>query len=204
MTNALTKTGSTDNFAIAASSSQSSAISGERLRFSKGQYLIGRGDAERLDIGTELQAIDIQAAWVKFLDGKVVDQRVGFPMAERDELGDTDEDEWPMGFDGTPADPWSNQRYLYLIDPESGAEYTFITSSWGGRAAVETLARQVYVKRGSLPGAVATVRLDVGYKRSQRYGNVPAPKFEVVGWNGQAEPEPVSARVVDLDDDIPF
>lgn len=200
MANEITTTRATDNFALAASSAQGSQITGERLRFSKGQYLIGRGDFNELPEGTELQVIDVAAAWVKFENDKVVDQRVGFPMCARDELGDTDERLWPMKY-GQPSDPWSNQRYLYLIDAESGAEYTFVTSSWGGRAAVETLVRQVYIKRAQMPGAVATVRLTVGYRRSPQYGNVPAPKFDVVGWSGG---EPARPGAVELDDEIPF
>lgn len=143
MSNQLANITPSDNFAALAEASQASVIVGERLRFSKGLYLIGRGDGVQLPIGTELLAIGIRAAWVKFGDGKIVDQRVGFPMCERDELGDLDQDKWPLGRDGSPADPWNNQRYLYLVDPGSGTEYTFVTSSWGGRAAVEALARQV-------------------------------------------------------------
>jgi hypothetical protein len=203
MANEITTIRGNDNFAMAAEAAQGSQIVGERLRFSKGRYLIGRGDFNALAENTELQALDIQAAWVKFSpEGKVVDQRVGFPMAGRDELGDTDEDEWPLKY-GEPADPWSNQRYLYLIDLESGAEYTFITSSWGGRAAVEALARQVHVKRSQMPGAIATVRLTVGYRRSQQYGDVPAPKFDVVGWSGGTG-EAARPGAVELDDEIPF
>jgi len=126
-------------------------------------------------------------------------------MCEREELGDNDPSEWPYRF-GKPADPWSNQRYLYLIDPENGADYTFITSSWGGRDAVTKLARQIAMKRAGVPGAVATVRLEVGFKRSPEYGQVPAPKFEVVGWSGGGSSAPAPARSVrdELDDDIPF
>lgn len=58
-----------------------------------------------------------------------------------------------------------------------------------------------------MPGAVATVRLEVGYKRSPRY-NVLAPKLEVVGWSGGAansnQPELARPVLVDMDDDIPF
>jgi hypothetical protein len=202
MTNTpLANIAASDNFALAAGGSQSSAIVGERLRFVKGQYLVGKGDYNPLPEGTELQAVDIAAAWVKFVDDKPVDTRIGFPMAERDELGDNDPEEWPFRY-GAPADPWSNQRYLYLIDPKTGADYTFVTSSWGGRDAVTKLARQIAVKRAAVPGAVATVRLEVGFKRSQQYGQVPAPRFEVVGWSGGNAP--VRTVAADLDDEIPF
>jgi hypothetical protein len=198
---------STDNFAAAANAASQTMIVGQRLRFSKGLYLIGRGDAAQLSAGTKLQAIDVQAAWVKFADGQVVDQRVGYPMPDRDELDDLDEGDWPIGFDGKPNDPWSNQRYLYLVDPVTGSDYTFVTSSWGGRAAVEQLARQVFIKRSSAPGAIAIVQLNTGHKRSRTYGNVPCPRFDIVGWVGEGEPQRTPARPAltrELDDEIPF
>jgi hypothetical protein len=182
MTNELTNY-SSDNFALAAASANNNIV-GERLRFSKGLYLIGKGDADRLPIGTQLNACDMQVAWTKFVDGRVVDQRVGYPVAQRDDLGDHDPQYWDAGFDGKPADPWALQNYLYLVDPEDGREFTFVTSSWGGRAEVGRLARQIYVKRQFVPGAVPIIRLEVGQRRSPKYGNVPAPRFEIVAWEG--------------------
>jgi hypothetical protein len=200
MTNLPTTQAQNDNFAIAAAHAQSGTISGERLRFVKGFYLLGRGDGERLPAGKKFEAIDIQAAWVKFLDGQVVDQRIGYPMPAREDLDDNDEEDWPLGLDGRPADPWANQRYLYLIDPSTGSDYTFVTSSWGGRAAVEGLARAVSIKRTTVPGAVPIIQLDTVFKRSAKYGNVPTPKFTIIGWNGD-DAAPL-AEVID--DEIPF
>jgi hypothetical protein len=200
MANALATKTQSDNFALAAAHAHSSTIVGERLRFSKGRFLIGRGDGEPLPAGATFEVHDVQAAWVKFIDGRIVDQRVGYPMPARDELDDIDEAAWPIGPDGKPQDPWSNQRYLYLIDPESGRELTFVTSSVYGRAAVETLASQIAIKRRSAPGAIAVVRPEAGYKPSRSYGAIPAPKFPIVVWSGMEEP----ASNGDLDDEIPF
>lgn len=205
MANSVTVANATDNFALAAASG-TSAVTGEKIRFSKGLYLLGRGDGERLPVGRTLQAIDVVAAWTKFVDGRIVDQRAGFPLCSREDLGDLDEDLWPRGIDGKPDDPWVNQRYLYLLDPDAGEDFTFVTSSWGGRGAVEALVRSVSIKRTSVPGAIPVVRLDVGYRRSAKFGNVPAPKFCIVGWVGgevapTLAPAPLSAAI---DDDIPF
>lgn len=194
-------TQSFDNFAVAAAVS-TGAIVGERLRFSKGRYLVGKGDHEQLPLGTVLQAIDVQAAWVRFEDGRIVDQRVGYPMCDREELGDTDQEAWPRGFDGEPADPWANQRYLYLINPANGRDFTFITSSWGGRGAVEGLVRQVGNKRRYTPGALARVKLETVFRQSLKYGAIPGPKFTIVGWDGVDGS--VAAERALPDDEIPF
>jgi hypothetical protein len=211
MTSELIKTLPTDNFALAAANS-TSIIVGVRLRFAKGVYLVGRGDGERLPPGSTFHVLDVQGAWVKFIDGQIVDQRVGFPQCNRADLDDADEADWPLGIDGKPADPWLNQRYLYLLDPRTGAEYTFVTSSGYGRGAVQNLARAISMKRATVPGAIAVVRLDIDYKKHLKYGNVLAPKFPIVGYAGDgvppAGPRAPLSQVIDdgsweIDDD-PF
>jgi hypothetical protein len=173
-----------DNFATAAAAS-SSTIVGERLRFNKGRYLIGKGDANPLPARTELQVLDVQTAWIKFVAGKVADQRIGWPIADREELDDYDEENWPFGPDGQRADPWVLQRMLYMVDPDNGAEYTFVTSSWGGRTSVDRLSHQIATKRRGAPGALPTVRLETRFQHSPKFGAVPAPSFVVVGWRGE-------------------
>src|SRR5262249_96576 len=76
-------------------------------------------------------------------------------------------------------------------------------SSWGGRSAVEQLTRQICVKRAAAPGAIAVIKLEVGYRPSAKYGSVPAPKFTIVGWVDDkvaSAPAPLSAVI---DPEIP-
>jgi hypothetical protein len=176
-----------DNFTAAAGGTVS-AIVGERLRFTKGRYLVGKGDLDVLDPATTFHVLDVQAGWVKFVGGQPVDQKIGLPMVERWELDDNDPNEWPLGFDSQPQDPWSNQRYIYLLDPKTATDYTFITSSWGGRKAWEQLCRQVANMRAGHPGAIAVIKPEIGYNQSQRYGQIPSPKFTIVGWAGTGGP----------------
>ena len=48
-----------------------------------------------------------------------------------------------------------------------------------------------------------SVKLDVGYKKSVKYGSIPAPVFTVISWSGER-----AAKVVplsrEIDDAIPF
>ena len=53
MANELSTLQATDSFSALAEITQSSAIVGERLRFSKGLYLIGRDSTEPLDVGRQ-------------------------------------------------------------------------------------------------------------------------------------------------------
>jgi hypothetical protein len=184
MTNGLTTIApAMDNFALSAASS-TSLIVGERLRFVKVGFFIGKGNSEQLPFGTELEARDMNCAWTKFEAGRVAEQYIGWPMLPREELGDLDESQWPLNVDGEPVDPWSNQKFLCLVSCDNGRDFTFITASWGGRAAVETLARQIANVRAGHPGAIAIVKLEIGAKTSPKYGAVPAPKFTIVRWVG--------------------
>src|ERR1700745_3365562 len=68
------------------------------LKFSKGKWLIGDDELgeDRFFIAHVHQ---LAHGWVKFIDGKVADQRVGivangFVLADRSELGDTDQGNW--------------------------------------------------------------------------------------------------------------
>jgi hypothetical protein len=79
MTNDVTTYNATNSFTIAAAASPQRALVGERLRFSKGRYLIGAGDTAELAAGTVLDCLDTTILWIKFIDGKVVDQRIGYP-----------------------------------------------------------------------------------------------------------------------------
>jgi hypothetical protein len=90
------------------------------LKFSKGNWLIGDDElsADRLFIAHVHQ---LAHGWVKFIDGKVADQRVGivangFVVTDRSELGDTDRGQWEREPSGAPRDPWSKQYYLPLED----------------------------------------------------------------------------------------
>ena len=101
------------------------------LKFSKGNWLIGDDElsADRLFIAHVHQ---LAHGWVKFIDGKVADQRVGivangFVVTDRSELGDTDRGQWEREPSGAPRDPWSKQYYLPLEDARTGELFTFVT-----------------------------------------------------------------------------
>jgi hypothetical protein len=117
------------------------SFQGAKLRFKKGIYVFGKDEGE-LPLRTQLEAHDTSEAWVKFVNGDLVEHIMrapGVPFPERDELGDTDKRLWPAGLDGHPADPWVQNAYLYLIETAGAREFTFIGSSFGARKAVYQL-----------------------------------------------------------------
>jgi hypothetical protein len=158
------------------------------LKFKKGEYFIG--DDEVL-LGTEYiaHAIAWTKCWIKFVDGDVVERHV-YRVAknerppEREDLDDLDKDNWPAGLDGHPADPWSYQYLLPFESIETGEIVIFTTSSFGGRRAVGDVCTAWAKRSKKAPHCgQPIIKLDVVDMPTKKFGKVPRPHFEIVGWD---------------------
>jgi hypothetical protein len=159
------------------------ARSNPMLRFKEGHYFIGE---DKIELGHEYIADTMSwtRGWVKWEDGLIVETRMdlvadGKPMPARDELGDTDEALWEKDErTGEPCDPWQQQHILPLEDPESGEYLIFVTSSVGGRIAVEKLCnfvgRNYKQKRQS---GLPVIKLGVKDMPTKFGGTKPRPDF---------------------------
>jgi hypothetical protein len=199
-----------------AKESEQRLLRGSLLRFADWKWRRGK-EQELVPEGTELVAEAIKAAWIRWQNGKIVEQIVrqnGQRLPDRDELSNTDEADWPLGPSGEPADPWRNTRFVWLVDPATAEALTFSTSSWGGRGAVGDLADSVARMRGARPGAMPIVQLGAA-KMPTKYGPKSKPVFKIVGWAGGdaplvppakkiAAPEPPKLQRPDWEDEIPF
>jgi hypothetical protein len=126
-----------------------------------------------------------EAAWVRWRDGKRVEYRVreAGRLPNREELGHTDTGEWEFDSAGSLYDPWRHTSYLYLVDLKSAAEaFTFVTSSVGGRSAIDDLVAQILVVQRITehsPKPIVELRateiLTCDGRRSK-------PVFKIVGW----------------------
>jgi hypothetical protein len=207
-----------DGFAEAAEAGRHLVV-GKLLRFRKGVYIVGKDEGNLS--GATLCAYRIVRCWQKWDDTRLVSTLFASPGNPLPTSADEIED-----FGDEPGE-WQLTSCLYLREMDDGRDYTFVTSSYGGRRAVGDLAGQSRNIRWSRPGALPMVRLDTGSFRSKQYGDVPSKRFTVLGWvthDGQPHPAapvkqgprqddptnvtPLPARtrtpVNDLDDDIPF
>lgn len=182
-------------------------IVGSLLRFSKGDWLVGKDGAE-MEVGTELVALmdELYVGWIKWVDNKperVIMGRVfdGYKRPERDTLGDLDKDDWELNDRGEPSDPWRETAQFILRKPGLSAPaeeddlYTFATTSRGGLNAVGNLSK-AFVKGARMRmGQMPVVKLGVGkYKHSNaQYGTIKYPTFEVSGWEDRNIPVPAPA-----------
>jgi hypothetical protein len=169
------------------------------LKFSKGDYYVGDN---KVPIGREYTALmcDVAYGWVRFIDKKVVDQRLGriaegFIAQSRESLGDTDSSKWEVDSQGKPRDSWTLQWYLPLIDEETADAVVFVTGSSGGRRTIGNLLR-TYGRNTHKGNPI--VALGVREYRHQEYGRIESPEIKIVGW----EKTPTVAD--EMSDSIPF
>lgn len=174
------------------------------LKFKKGKYYVGETEVAA---GGEYLAYcrDWVLGWVKFIDGELVEKRIGrvadgFKPSEREELDEQDQSKWPLGLDGKPSDPWQLQDYLPLENIKSGDRLLFVTGSAGGRMAVRGLCNKyAYNAKRGLP----TIALAVAQFSSKTFGPVQRPDFLIVRWEHDRTEAPPSAGQL-MNDEIPF
>src|SRR5262249_32836339 len=134
------------------------------LRFKKGEYFIGD---TLIEVGTEFTAYPFDAlrGFVRWENDAVAEQRIG-RIADRFNLERED----------LPADQgWKAQYVLPMQNAESGEIVAFVSGSFGGKKAINTLinavARAVKEGRGD---ATPSVRLMVTSFTSKEFGKIAA------------------------------
>lgn len=194
------------------------------LKFKKGVYVC---DGEDVPLGSQYVAhcVGWTKCWIKFHDGKVVERRTypvitGKVPPDREQLDELALDStgaplpadhqpgWEPGLDGRPADPWVYQHLLPL-ENEQNELVLFVTSSVGGKRAVADLCK-TYARRTSRIGnsEQPVIKLSKAIMPSKKFGDVPRPDFEIVGWDTRRE----GIRTVnapdtlrdEMDDEIPY
>jgi hypothetical protein len=181
------------------------ARSNPMLRFKEGKFYIGE---DEVPLGHEYVADTMSwtRGWVRWQDGLIVDTRMsivadGEPMPSREALGDLDEGECEKDErTGEPRDPWQQQHILPLEDPETGEYLILVTSSVGGRIAVEKLCnfvgRQYKQKREA---GLPVIKLAAKDMPTKFGGTKPRPDFlPIVRWH---DLPPIAE---DLNDEVGF
>ena len=183
-----------DGFAVAERGG-TNLIKGTILKFADSTYKANKTEiVQQAPQGPAFVVVGIVTAWVHWKDGKPTHKitHTGQTHPYREDMGDLDQAEWPIGIGGTPSDPHKDTRYVYLINLRSGKTYTFITDTIGGRQAVGELKDAIGIVRQARPGALPVVQLATGSMKS-RYGMRPKPSFEIVEWRGGTPAAPAQA-----------
>ncbi len=186
---------------FAAYGAEAASGSGDFLKFSKGEWLLGQNNEEQ-PLGRRLVAnmSELSIGWIRWKDGKPAERRMGFlsqgfrPEA-RDALGHTDEALWDTDNDGKPQDPWTATNELPLADPETGEQMTFAASSKGGIGGIGNLCK-AYGKEYRLQGdKVPVIELRRDSYMHPVYKKLYVPVLPIVAWveNGSV-PAPAPAE----------
>jgi hypothetical protein len=127
-------------------------LEGNLLTFSDKEFYVGSGRSkEKLALGTRMIALRAEAGWKRWEDGRVAEfvTEIGGRYPTRGQLGFLDQDLWPYGPGGTPADVWQDSREVTLLRESDYSQFVFCTSSGGGRTAVDALLRSMMSARAS-------------------------------------------------------
>jgi hypothetical protein len=160
------------------------AIRGTLLTFADRQYLAGVGQFKtEVPLGQRFIVLETRAGWRRWEGGRIVEfvSEVHSHYPQRHELGHTDERSWGPGPGGKPADPWQDAREALLLREVDLVEYTFATSSGGGRVAIDTLRRSMQNANLLRPNQFPIVEL-AWLPMHTSYGTKSKPDFKIVGW----------------------
>ena len=181
-----------ENFRRTAAAMRSGkGFNGVYLKFVKGTWSAGKD--EEASNGRELVAHVDQTlhGWTKRgRDKKPVDYHVGrvggdYVVPERFQLGDNDDEKWPLDGRGMPADPWQFGYLLPFTDPKTDEFFVFTTSSAGGKDALSDLLTAYADNAEFDPDDVdklPLVTLETEHYSHPEYGRVDKPTFDIVDW----------------------
>ena len=171
------------------------SIVGQLLRFTKGDYLAGQDDDE-VPEGTQFVANmdEMLLGWIRWEANKPTDHIMGklsegYQPPRRNELGDTDKEQWEVDATGQQRDPWQFSNYLLMKAVSSDGElYTFTTSSRGGLNALGDLCKVYGTAMAQHTDEYPIVALGVNaYDHPNRaFGRIKVPTFKMVGWAPKA------------------
>jgi len=171
-------------------------------------------DNVEVPAGTEMIAHlhETQKGFIKFNpDGPPdvrmarIDQVGGAPT--RDELGDHDEAQWPLGFSNEPEDPWKPQFAVPMEWNDEGRElYVLVARGQVAMNSVEFLLGRWRRHPKRLQGMIPIIRIVNSSYWSKKYQrNQPKPEYPFVTWvtlTGAPPPPPVPLSV-EMNDAIP-
>ena len=166
------------------------SIVGQLLRFTKGDFLAGQDD-EEVPVGTQFVANmdEMLAGWIRWEQNKPTDHVMGkvsegYQPPRRNELGDTDKENWEIDSQGQQRDPWQFSNYLLMKDVGNAELYTFTTSSKGGLNALGDLCRAYGKAMPQRPSEYPVIAIGVNaYDHPNRaFGRIKVPTFEIKSW----------------------
>jgi hypothetical protein len=163
---------------------------GPLLKFTKGDYLIGRDGEECPEKEVVAIVPGLTVGWIRWEDNFSVEHRMGLLMEgfvppALETLNHRDKAQWELDNSGKPRDPWQESAYLPVISVNAENIYTFATSSDGGRRrAIAPLCREYGAHIRQHPDELPVIGLEQdSYMHPDRsIGRVKYPLFPIKRW----------------------
>jgi hypothetical protein len=170
-------------------------IIGKRLKHlgNAGRWVYGMKDEHELRLGT-LVAVAwtlVMFGYIRFENGKVAEQHVGrviegYEPPLRRELGMLEQDEWPLGLDNRPTDPFQ-LRYsvpLKRVGPH-GEIFTYVTTAQSANDRIRRVMDMIGDRGEQHPNMLPVVALGTE-KFPTKYRSMQfAPVFRLKDWEPQ-------------------
>jgi hypothetical protein len=158
------------------------------LKYIKGEWSV---DEEEVPLGTKYVAYidELVCGFIKFNEDAAPDLHLGKVKFGKDKLpkrhdcGDLDEDEWEIGDDGNPVDPWQEIMQLPLSPVDRIGELVVFSAigTGGARSAVADLCG-VY-DRSPRHGLLPIIALGTRSYKHKKYGTVHVPVLKLDSWH---------------------
>ena len=174
-----------DGFALAAESTNNAPSRLAILKHRKGIYEVHGTSGGTIPLNSKFLVLNVMHGWVRIEKGKKI-QRIarepGKHFPDRNELGDMDQDKWPVGLSGEPSDPWMIAYDMHIKSLSDGRGFLFTTNNKTGCDAVRDFAEAVVWQR-QFKGPNAKPIVELGSRTFiGRYGPVAVPDFRIVDW----------------------
>ena len=169
-------------------------------------------DGVEVPVGTRFVAFlhETRKGYIKFNGQGVppdvrmvrIDENAKVP--ERDELGDNDQSQWPIGLSGEPKDPWKPQFAIPMPRHDSGGElYVYVARGIVAmNSAGDLLGRWRYHPKRKV-GLVPVIHIESGTYPSKRYGGrKPKPLLVIDGWVTKTGEPPPEIKQLSLKDEL--
>jgi hypothetical protein len=110
-------------------------------------------------------------------------KKPGQPLPSLDDLNaEIPQEEWEVGLDGELRAPWQRQFIIYLLDPDTAANFTFANGTIGASIAVSNLKDAIKWQR-AIRGEHVLPLVELSNKPMKtKRGTKLRPHFQVVEW----------------------
>jgi hypothetical protein len=191
-------------------------IQGELLKCIDGNWTVnGTAAPKRL---LPLATITVLQLWKEQTPVRTLVKGRDNPWPNLDDLNaEIPQEDWEVGLDGKLRPPWQRQFIVYLLDPDTAANYTFANGTAGASRAVANLKDAIKWQR-ALRGDHVVPLVELSNKpMPTKFGTKLRPHFQVIEWRNldvgftkeapqqqQLPPPTTEGNGKDLNDQIPF